>query len=71
MASITSLPPYPGGKVSRYTFYKRVDGPQIRPGLFGEEKNPVPIGNRIPAVKPAARRCIDYTDIEKSGRSLI
>jgi hypothetical protein len=51
---------YPRRKSPRYSFDRRLGGPQNRSGRCGEEKHLAPAGNPTPAVQPLARR--DATD---------
>jgi hypothetical protein len=48
--------------------HRRVDGPQSRPGGYGEKKNLAPPRNRTPAAQTLARR---YTDRVFPGYEVI
>jgi hypothetical protein len=45
LVSFTTPPALPRGKNPRYSFCKRLGGPQSRSGRYGEEKILVPAGN--------------------------
>jgi hypothetical protein len=51
------------GKSPRYPFYRKLGGPQSRPGQHGEVKIVYPTGNRTPVplvVQPVASRYTDW-----------
>jgi hypothetical protein len=52
MVSFMPLPPYP--------LDRRLDGPQSRSGLCGEEINLIPAGKLSPVVQPVARHYTDW-----------
>jgi hypothetical protein len=54
-----ALATLPWGKSPRYPLDRRLDVPQNKSELYGEEKNLDPAGKQTPAVHLVARR---YTD---------
>jgi hypothetical protein len=50
----------PRGKSPWYPLYRRLGGPQSRPGCCGEEKNLAHDVNRTPAVETVARHYTDW-----------
>jgi hypothetical protein len=59
VVSFNPRPISPQGKRSRYPLDRRLCGPQSRSGLYGEQKNLAPSGNRTPAVQIIDRRYAD------------
>jgi hypothetical protein len=60
VVSLTPLTPNHLGNSPRYPLDRRLDAPQSRSGLYGEEEKLSPAGNRTSAAQPVARRCTDW-----------
>jgi hypothetical protein len=61
--SFTPRPFHSRRKSPRYSFDRRLGGPQNRPGRCGEEKHLALAENPTPAVQPEARRAATDTGV--------